>query len=54
MSQLTQLIDDDQNIHTTIVFAIAIIVILSQYLVDDSQHLYIKSIKYKIFEFDLN
>lgn len=36
MSQLTQLIDDNQNIYIAIAFAIAIVVIINQYLVDNS------------------
>ncbi len=34
--------------------ALVIIVILNQYFVDDLRHLYIKSMKYKRFKFDLN
>jgi len=54
MSQLTQLIDDNQSISTTIALVVAIVIILSQHLVNNSQHLYIKAMKYKAFEFDLN
>ena len=54
MPQLTQLIDDDQGISTTIALVVAIVIILSQHLVNDSRHPYIKAVKYKAFEFDLN
>ncbi len=54
MPQLTQLIGDDQGIHTAIALAIAIVVILSQHLVSDPQHPYIKSMEYETFEFDLD
>jgi len=54
LTQLTQLIDDDQGIRIAIALAFVIVVILSQHLVDDSRHSYIKSMKYKRFEFDLN
>ncbi len=54
LTQLTQLIDDDQGIRTAIALALAIVVILSQHLVGDPRHLYIKLVKYKRFEFDLN
>ncbi len=54
LTQLTQLIDDDQGIRIAIALALAIVVILSQHLVDDPRHSYIKSMKYKRFEFDLN
>ena len=54
MPQLTQLIDDDQGIRTAIALALAIVVILSQHLVDDPRHPYIKSMKYKRFKFDLD
>jgi hypothetical protein len=54
LTQLTQLIDDDQGIRTAIVLALAIVVILSQHLVDDSRHPYIKLVKYKRSKFDLD
>jgi len=54
LTQLTQLIDDDQGIRTAIALALAIVVILSQYLVSNSRHSYIKSMKYKRSKFDLN
>ena len=54
LTQLTQLINDDQGIRIAIALALAIVVILSQHLVDDSRHSYIKLVKYKRFEFDLN
>ncbi len=54
LTQLTQLIDDDQGIRTAIALALAIVVILSQHFVDDLRHPYIILVKYKRFEFDLN
>jgi len=54
LTQLTQLIDDDQGIRTAIALALVIVVILSQHLVDNSRHSYIKLVKYKRFKFDLN
>jgi len=54
MPQLTQLIGDDQGIHTAIALAIAIVVILSQHLAGGPQHPYIKSAKYETSEFDLD
>ncbi len=54
LTQLTQLIDDDQSIRTVITLTLVIVVILSQYFVDNLRHLYIKLIEYKRFEFDLN
>jgi len=54
LTQLTQLIDDDQDIRTAIALALVIVVILSQHLVSDSRHSYIKLVKYKRFEFDLD
>jgi hypothetical protein len=54
LTQLTQLIDDDQGIRTAIALALAIVVILSQHLVDDPRHPYIKSMKYKRSKFDLD
>jgi len=54
LTQLTQLIDDDQGIRTAIALALAIVVILSQHLVGDPRHSYIKSVEYKRSEFDLN
>ncbi len=54
MPQLTQLIDDDQGISTTIALVVAIVIILSQHLVNDPRHSYIKAMEYKAFEFNLN
>jgi len=54
LTQLTQLIDDNQGIRIAIALVLAIVVILSQHFVDDSRHLYMKLVKYKRFEFDLN
>ncbi len=54
MPQLTQLIDDDQGISTAIALVVAIVIILSQHLVNDPRHPYIKVVEYKAFEFDLN
>jgi hypothetical protein len=51
---MPQLIDDDQGIRIAIALVLAIVVILSQHLVGDSRHSYIKSMKYKRFKFDLN
>jgi len=53
LTQLTQLIDDDQGIRIAIALALAIVVILSQHLVDDSRHPF-KLVKYKRSKFDLN
>jgi len=54
LTQLTQLIDDDQGIRTAIALALVIVVILSQHLVDDPRHPYIKPVKYKRSKFDLD
>ncbi len=54
MPQLTQLIGDDQGIHTAIALAIAIVVILSQHLVGGPQHPYIKPVEYRTSEFNLD
>jgi hypothetical protein len=54
LTQLTQLIDDDQGIRIAIALALAIVVILSQHLVDNFRHPYIKLVEYKRFKFDLN
>ncbi len=54
LTQLIQLIDDDQGIRIAIALALAIVVILSQHLVDDFRHLYIKLVKYKKSKFDLD
>jgi hypothetical protein len=54
LTQLTQLIDDDQGIRTAIALALAIVVILSQHLVDDPRHSYIKLVEYKRSKFDLD
>jgi len=54
LTQLTQLIDDDQGIRTAIALALAIVVILSQHLVGDPRHSYIKPVKYERSKFDLN
>jgi len=54
LTQLTQLIDDDQGIRTAIALALAIVVILSQHLVGGPRHSYIKLVEYKRSKFDLN
>jgi hypothetical protein len=54
LTQLTQLIDDDQGIRTAIALALAIVVILSQHLVGDPRHPYIKLVEYERSEFDLD
>jgi len=54
MPQLTQLIGDDQGIHTAIALAIAVVVILSQHLTGGPQHPYIKPVEYRTSEFDLD
>jgi len=54
MPQLTQLIGDDQGIHTAIALAISIVVIPSQHLAGGSRHPYIKSVEYETSEFDLD
>jgi hypothetical protein len=54
LTQLTQLIDDDQGIRTAIALALAIVVILSQHLVGGSRHPYIKPVEYERSEFDLD
>jgi len=54
LTQLIQLIDDDQGIRIAIALALAIVVILSQHLVGDPRHPYIKLVKYKRSKFDLN